>query len=531
MQRLFLECAVRAALIAAGTAAVLEILRVKHAAARHAAWASVVVLMLVLPVWTRWGPKAQLPVLPSLRTAGAIRTNVPANVLSAVWLEESQIEGRLSEPASPWRSWWTSLAGVYLLGVTTLLVRLAIGTIRAQRLLRAADYGDDWLTSSGCAAPVTVGWLNPRVILPEHWREWPEEQLEAVMAHEREHVRRRDPLVEWLALLNRAIFWFHPLAWWLERRLSGLAEEACDAAVLARGHDPHQYSTYLLEMAQAVMQSGVRVDICGMTMPGSFLTERIRQILEGRPAPRLSRGRMAGVSVACAMVSTLFAAGALEHRKPELSATNQSLRSSEVTKDVRVAEPFAPEPRDERLKPVPVPAALLAQVQTSSPAASQTAASPAQPETHRLSAMYFDLAKMTEADLARAIGAAQKFIGARLQSRDRLAIMTYRGGTFRVLQDFTDDRDRLAQTLQELAAVQSAVSGERLSADGRLTVLRKAIQALGSVTDKKALIFFTVDGAGAPDSQAELQETIDAAVRANVAVYPIDVRGLVDPLR
>ncbi len=48
-------------------------------------------------------------------------------------------------------------------------------------------------------------------------------------------------MVQWVALLNRAIFWFHPLAWWLERRLSALAEEACDDAVLKQGQDPVQY--------------------------------------------------------------------------------------------------------------------------------------------------------------------------------------------------------------------------------------------------------------------------------------------------
>ena len=52
--------------------------------------------------------------------------------------------------------------------------------------------------------------------------------------------------------LNRAVFWFHPLAWWLERRLSALSEEACDAAVLARGHDPFAYSEYLLGLARAM---------------------------------------------------------------------------------------------------------------------------------------------------------------------------------------------------------------------------------------------------------------------------------------
>ena len=117
--------------------------------------------------------------------------------------------------------------GVYLMGFCILLLRLAIGTIRANRL-----------TSASCVGPITVGLFRPRIILPASSREWPQAQLDAVMTHEGEHIRRRDPLFQWIALLNRAIFWFHPLAWWLERRLSGLAEEACDTAVLAKGHDP-----------------------------------------------------------------------------------------------------------------------------------------------------------------------------------------------------------------------------------------------------------------------------------------------------
>src|SRR6476660_5325341 len=101
-----------------------------------------------------------------------------------------------------------SLLGVYLLGASALLLRLAIGTVRANRL-----------TSASCVVPVTVGLLRPRVILPDSSRGWPQAQLDAVLAHEGEHLRRRDPLFQWLALLNRALFWFHPLAWWLERKL------------------------------------------------------------------------------------------------------------------------------------------------------------------------------------------------------------------------------------------------------------------------------------------------------------------------
>ena len=133
------------------------------------------------------------------------------------------------------RSWnWQAMAlFAYGLVAGALLLRLAIGTLRARRLMRRSALTEGRLTSGACATPVTVGWLRPVVILPGTWQRWSAARLDAVLAHEQAHVRRRDPLVQWLALLNRAIFWFHPLAWWLERRLSALAEQACDEAVLA----------------------------------------------------------------------------------------------------------------------------------------------------------------------------------------------------------------------------------------------------------------------------------------------------------
>ena len=189
---------------------------------------------------------------------------------------------------------------------------------------------------------MTVGFFHPTVIVPEHWRQWPQAQLDAVLTHEREHARRRDPLVQWLALLNRALFWFHPVAWWLERRLSALAEEACDNVVLAHGHSPREYAEYLIDMARSVMRSGARLNVAGMAMPGSFLPQRIRQIMEGGPAPRISRTRMACVAAACAITCTLFAAGTLDHARqnvfaqPQRGPTGAPLTAKFVLGDLKI---------------------------------------------------------------------------------------------------------------------------------------------------------------------------------------------------
>jgi TonB family protein len=195
---------------------------------------------------------------------------------------------------------------VWLIGMAVLLSRLLTGTIRTNRLRRMAG--------EGLVTPVTVGWLRPSIILPPGWREWPASQLRAVMAHEEEHARRRDPLVQWVALLNRAVFWFHPLAWWLEKRLAGLSEEACDDAVLMSGHDPLEYSEFLLGLARAVREAGARVEVVGMAMPGTFLPERIRRIAGGVNVQRISGTRMTGLVVFCGATAMVCGAGSIGYR-------------------------------------------------------------------------------------------------------------------------------------------------------------------------------------------------------------------------
>jgi hypothetical protein len=314
MQTLLIESSLRAILIATVIALVLWTMRIKTASVLHAVWASVVVLMLLLPAWVAWGPKAPLPVLPSQVGQNATAQFDPLLLPLPAGLQQRSTSPVREDGGSSLREY--AVPGIYLLGVCALLLRLAIGTIRANRL-----------TSASCVVPVAVGFLHPRIILPESSREWPQAQLDAVLAHEGEHIRRRDPLFQWIALLNRAIFWFHPLAWWLERKLSGLAEEACDAAVIAQGHDPREYSEYLLDLARSVQRAGTRIDAVGMAMPGIGLNHRIQQMLSGDAVPKISRPRMACTVAVCAIGAAILTAGTLVHAQgPELAFEVASIK-------------------------------------------------------------------------------------------------------------------------------------------------------------------------------------------------------------
>ena len=307
---ILVESSVRSTLIVAAVALVLKAMRVASPSIRHAAWTGVTLMMLSLPALVAWGPDASVRLLPADVSDAWTIAPSPAGAAAAARTGTA----RTVTPPAPvegdagW-NWRTYAAGAYFLGLAVLMLRLAAGTLQVHWLTRRAVLKKDMLTHASCPAPVTVGWIRPKVILPAEWSQWPQEQLDAILAHEGEHVRRRDPLVQWLALLNRAVFWFHPLAWWLERRVSALAEEASDAAVLARGHDPHDYSGYLLDIARSVTRAGGRVHVIGMSMPGTNLPHRIRQILEGVSAPQTSRLRVAGVAALCLVSTAAIAVG------------------------------------------------------------------------------------------------------------------------------------------------------------------------------------------------------------------------------
>ncbi len=327
MPALFVEVAVRAALIALGTACILWALRIRTAAVRHAAWTTVVIAMLLLPIWSVAGPKVRLAVLPASADSRDF-DSAPANLAPRppVTSGPAPIAENASTVSDSARGLWMFIAA-YLFGVSALLIRLAIGTVHADRLRRQAVVHAGRATSARCATPITVGWLSPVLILPQGWERWSAAQLDAVLTHEHEHARRHDPLVQWLALLNRAIFWFHPLAWWLERRLANLAEEACDAAVIRAGHSPQDYSDYLIDMARALRRHGRRLNVAGMAMPGGGLPDRMRHIFEEGLMTPTPRTRVICTLAFCTASSAIFAAGMLAPRlavdRPKATAVAQ----------------------------------------------------------------------------------------------------------------------------------------------------------------------------------------------------------------
>jgi bla regulator protein BlaR1 len=101
-------------------------------------------------------------------------------------------------------------------------------------------------------------------------------QLEAIIAHEMCHVRRRDNLTAALHMAVEAIFWFHPLVWWLGARLVEERERSCDEEVLRLGSEPQIYAESILKTCQFYLESPLA---CVSGITGSDLKKRIVRIM------------------------------------------------------------------------------------------------------------------------------------------------------------------------------------------------------------------------------------------------------------
>jgi hypothetical protein len=136
MERLLVECVVRATVIATATAIVLSLARIRTPAVLHGTWASVVIAMLLLPLWTIWGPSASIPVLPQREATATVSVVVGPPVAidagSAPQAEgaRSRRDPMIAPRDSAW-SWQYVAVIIYGLMACALLVRLASGTVRA----------------------------------------------------------------------------------------------------------------------------------------------------------------------------------------------------------------------------------------------------------------------------------------------------------------------------------------------------------------------------------------------------------------
>jgi beta-lactamase regulating signal transducer with metallopeptidase domain len=146
----------------------------------------------------------------------------------------------------------------------------------------------DLLLSPASLEPGIFGIVNPVLIWPKGFSvHLQDAHLEAILAHEVWHVRRRDNLAAAIHMVVEAIFWFHPLVWWLGSRLVEERERACDEEVLQLGSEPQVYAESILKTCEFCLESPLA---CMAGVTGADLKKRIVRIMTRRLANKLSFG-------------------------------------------------------------------------------------------------------------------------------------------------------------------------------------------------------------------------------------------------
>jgi bla regulator protein BlaR1 len=184
------------------------------------------------------------------------------------------------------------------------------------------------LSQDSALEPGVFGIFRPVLLWPakisEHLQD---SHLRAILAHEVAHVRRRDNLAAALHMVVEAIFWFHPLVWWLGTRLVEERELACDEQVLQLGNPPSIYAESILKTCKFCVESPLAC-ISGVT--GAELKKRILRIMTPAMAEKLSPGRkllLASVAIATLSGPVLFGLW----QTPPVSAQSQVGSASSPT--------------------------------------------------------------------------------------------------------------------------------------------------------------------------------------------------------
>ena len=163
------------------------------------------------------------------------------------------------------------------------------------------------LQSDHPALLVTWGFVQPKVILPRTAPRWTDERIRVVLAHELAHIKRGDWLIQMVAEMARAGYWFNPVMWIACRRLRLESEQATDDVVLHAGIDGSEYASHLLELARAFSRHGAWLPAPAIARPSS-LERRVRAMLNNRTnrAP-ITRAARLGIVAALSAIAIAIA--------------------------------------------------------------------------------------------------------------------------------------------------------------------------------------------------------------------------------
>jgi beta-lactamase regulating signal transducer with metallopeptidase domain len=305
-----LSLLVKASLILGAGLAITQLTRTARASARHLVIATTFATLIALPIVLAAAPALTIDVAvtPSASSVAGVPVAAPTagptadieSNTSTSWPPALSIAGAL-------RALWIAGAVVFLVPVAAALWKLSmirrtgLPTVwrREEITQLARERGVakpvDVIEHEAVPGPMTFGLFRPVIVLPLDARDWTDAELRRALTHELEHIQRGDWLMQILARVVAACYWFHPLVWMAWRRLCLEAERSCDDAVVL-SEERTDYAEQLVLLAQRMSATPAQ-PLLGMANR-SDLSARVTAVLDHR----LRRGR-AGFALAAGTIA------------------------------------------------------------------------------------------------------------------------------------------------------------------------------------------------------------------------------------
>ena len=297
-------------------------LRRHSAAVRGLVWSLAIVGCLIVPLFSLTLPQWEVGVLlatpdefevdrwadnrqASTSPAPIVSRPLPSTAASSTQVIPTPIQPKsaTSESSPPQLStsgtvftslhWTDWVAVCWAGGALFLLVRLIVGisavwyiSIRSDPFTGSVPHiHPSWKRpvnvrlSDSVTVPMMWGFFRPVILLPADAEDWQPERRRAVLLHELAHIQRQDWLMQTIAQITCAVYWFNPLVWFAARRMRTEVERACDDHVLNAGYQSTDYAQHLLDIVRniKVVRFASRATVA-MARP-SRIEGRLRTIL------------------------------------------------------------------------------------------------------------------------------------------------------------------------------------------------------------------------------------------------------------
>ena len=332
--KLLIDTTLKSLVIFAIAGLFVFILRRHSAGVRGLIWGMAIVGCLIVPLLTLTLPKWQVGVLPA--TPVEFEANLlienrppPATAIPSVQRPSPTPVQATPAPFQPppvasergllaalhWTDWM--IVG-WAVGGLFLLARLIVGIGAVWSISARSDDFSDVLAplqlnlkrrcrvrlSDAVTVPMVWGVFRPVILLPADAIHWQAERHRAVLLHELAHIQRRDWLMQTIAQLTCAVYWFNPLVWGAMRQMQTEAEQACDDHVLNAGYQSIDYAQHLLDIVRNVKAAGSASRAAVAMARPSKMEGRLRTVL----AENRNRHPVTKVAVAIGLlVLTCFA--------------------------------------------------------------------------------------------------------------------------------------------------------------------------------------------------------------------------------